>query len=198
MIRSTAFQAAADALGFGEDVAFYDDLYFRGVIGLEATFRVEYELFMDRPVEEVIEAVRSGPWLPDIEEVVGTLRGWGVDVWVVTDQPDWAAEPLVEWGMERGVVSRTRRWGDRVGPVEEHAFEKGPALTRRLEAMGVPGEGVCHVGNGLNDVPVFDRVGFAIAFRADDARVKEAADAVVPGERVEEVLPLVEAWLDEG
>lgn len=197
LIRSTAFQAAADELGFGEDVAFYDDLYFRGVISLETTFRAEYELFLDRPVADVVGALRAGPWLPDIEEVVETLKGWGVDTWVVTDQPDWAVEALREWGLEPGVVSRTRRWGDRIGPVDAYAFEKEAALVRRLEEVGVGSEDVCHVGNGSNDVPVFERVGLGVAFRADDERVEEAADAVVPGEQLGEVLPIVKRWLKE-
>ncbi len=194
LIRSTVFQAAADGLGFGEEVGFFDDLYFRGVISLETTFRAEYRLFLDREVDRVQAALRGGPWLPDIEEAVGALRDRGLRVWAVTDQPDWAVEVIEPWGVGSGVVSRTRRWGDRIGPVQRHAFEKERFLLERLRREGIaPGE-VCHVGNGSNDVPVFEQVGFSVAFEPESPEVASAADAVVEGDGMGGVLEWVDAW----
>lgn len=194
LIRSTVFQAAAEGLGLAGEVAFYDDLYFRGVISLETCFLAEYELFLDRPVEAVQAAVAEGPWLPDIQAVVERLRGAGLEVWLVTDQPDWALAPLAEAGLTEGVYTTTRRWGDDIGPVEDQVFEKAPALAARLDERGIAPEEVCHVGNGTNDVPVFDSVGWGIAFNPDGEAVRLAADATVTGDRLAGIEAPIRDW----
>jgi phosphoserine phosphatase len=194
LVRSTVFRAAAVGLDLVEEVDFYDDLYVRGVISLETTFLAEYDLFLDRPVDEVQAATREGPWLPDIGEVVDELRDEGLEVWIVTDQPDWGVAVLADAGLTEGVYTRTRRWGDRIGPVEEQVFAKAPALADALDAAGVDPADVCHVGNGHNDVPVFEQVGGAVAFNPDDEQVAGAADATVRGDRLAGILDAVRSW----
>lgn len=197
LIRSTVFQAAAEGLGLGEEVDYWDELYFSDVISLETTFLAEYELFLDRSLAEVQVALREGPWLPDIPETVDRLRAAGLEVWLLTDQPDWALAPLAQSaGLEEGVFTRTRRWGDKIGPVDEQVFDKWPALEAKLDAEGLSPLEVCHVGNGTNDVPVFENVSRAIAFDPDDETVAKAADVSVPGKRLGEILEPLSGWVD--
>ncbi len=198
LIETTVFQAAAEALGLGDEVAFYDDLYFRGILSLEATFFVEYELFLDRPVDEVQAALEHGPWLSDIGTTVEALRETGVRVWVVTDQPDWAVEHLTRWGITDGVYTTTRRWGEKIGPVDEQVFDKWPALRRALAELKLDPSKVCHVGNGSNDVPIFEEVGLAIAFNPDDGHVAEAADHVIQDRSLARILDPIQAWVQDG
>lgn len=194
LIETTVFQAAGEHLGMDEEIAFFDDLYFRGIISLETTFMAEYELFLDRPVDEVQDALEEGPWLPDIQETVQALRAHGLQVWVVTDQPDWAVEVLASEGLSEGVYSTTRRWGGKIGPVDEMVFEKAPALIRRLDHAGIPAEEVCHVGNGSNDVPVFAEVGRSIAFNPDDEHIADAADVSMEADRLDGILEPIRSW----
>lgn len=197
LIRSTVFQAAAEGLGLAAEVEYWDELYFSDVISLETTFLAEYELFLDRPLAEVQVALREGPWLPDIPDTVDRLRGAGLDVWLLTDQPDWALTSLARSAdLDEGVFTRTRRWGDKIGPVDDQVFDKWPALAEKLDAEGLSPEEVCHVGNGSNDVPVFEHVGRAVAFNPDDETVAHAADASVPGKRLGEILEPLARWVD--
>lgn len=195
LIETTAFQAAAEGLGLEDEVAFYDDLYFRGIISPETTFMVEYELFLDRRVDAVQAALEQGPWLTDIQATVEALRERGLEAWVVTDQPDWAVELLDRWGLREGVFSTTRRWGDKIGPVEDQVFAKRPALEARLAQAGLPASEVCHVGNGANDVPVFEAVGRSIAFNPDGPHVSKAADEVIEADRLAAILDPIDRWL---
>lgn len=200
LIETTVFQAAADGLGIGDEVRFFDDLYFRGIISLETTFLAEYELFLDRPVAKVKAALETGPWLPDIGPTVDRLRGLGLEVWIVTDQPDWAVEHLARWGLTEGVYTTTRRWGangGKVGPVDQQVYDKAPALGRRLEASPFGPGDVCHVGNGSNDVPVFEAVDASIAFDPDGPHVAQAADHVVEDGRLAGILEPVRSWIGD-
>lgn len=196
LIETTVFAAAGEALGLGEEIAFFDDLYFRGILSIDATFRAEYELFLDRLVAEVQQGLREGPWLDAIGSTVDQLRAWGLQVWVVTDQPDWAVEVLEPWGIEDGVFSTTRRWGDRIGPVEDRVVEKWPPLETKLEGHGVSRDAVCHVGNGTNDVPVFENVGRSIALNPSDPSVSSAADRALEASSLAPILGPIDAWME--
>ncbi len=193
LIETTVFQAAAQGLGFGEEIARFDSHYFAGVLSLEATFMVEHRRFQGLDRQTVHRALDKGPWVQGIEATVQALRSAGKEVWVVTDQPDWAVEFLERWGIETGVCARTHpRSGGEIGSVARYAFEKWPALADKLDREGIAPDEVCHVGNGSNDVPVFQNVGRGVAFNPTDPWVQAAADATVQGDDLRDVLPHVE------
>ncbi len=194
LISTTVFQAAADGLGFGDEIERYDRHFFAGVLSLEATFMVEHRLFqgLDRPTVQA--ALARGPWLEGIEATVEALRAQGSEVWVVTDQPDWAVEVLERWGIQDGVHATTHtRSNGEIGSVDRYAFEKWPVLADRLSEVGIAPERVCHIGNGSNDIPVFENVGRAIALNPSGPTVQAAADATVEGNDLADVLPHVTA-----
>lgn len=195
LIETTVFDAAGRGLGYADEIEFFDDLYFRGLISITATFMAEYELFLDHPIDEVQEAMMRGPWLDRIGETVTGLQDRGLEAWVVTDQPDWAVGVLERWGIDEGVFSITRSWGDRIGPVEERVDEKWPPLARRLEERSIDPSQVCHVGNGSNDVPVFEEIGYAIAFNPHGGAVRSAADVVVKSDDLSSILEPIDGWL---
>ncbi len=193
LIRTTVFEAAARELGHGSVVDYFDRLYFDGLLSLEATFYAEYDLFLDVPIARIHEALASGPWLESIEETVAELREAGLEVWIVTDQPDWAVLFLERWGLNEGVYTATRSWDGCVGPVEEQVFEKWPALRTKLKSAGIAPSQVCHVGNGTNDVPIFEHVGASVAFNPDHATISQAADHTIQSESLEGVAEWIRA-----
>lgn len=193
LIKTTVFQAAAEGLGFGEEIARFDKHYFSGVLSLEATFMVEHRRFQGLDRETVHRALAKGPWVQGIQATVQALRSAGKEVWVVTDQPDWAVGFLARWGIEEGVYASTHpRSGGEIGSVERYAFEKWPALADKLDRKGIAPAQVCHVGNGSNDIPVFENVGRGVAFNPSDPSVQAAAVATVEGDDLRDVLPHVE------
>lgn len=182
LIRTTAFEAAADGLGLGDAVRRIDARYFAGELSLEETFWQEHALFEGQPLADAHAGLAEGPWVAHIPETVDALRARGLSVWLVTDQPSWAVSFLQRWGLREGVWSRAPVENHRIGPVVEAAFDKWAALSTKLSEAGIdPGE-VCHVGNGSNDVAIFERVGYAIAFNPDDEHVAGAADVVIEGD----------------
>lgn len=187
LIRTTVFEAAARELGFGDAVVHYDGLYERALLSLEATFFVEYDLFLGIEVARIHEALARGPWVEGIAETISALRARGLEVWVVTDQPSWAVAFLDRFGIRESVCSAAIVRDGVVGACPEPRFEKWPALQQRLAERGIPPEDVCHVGNGVNDLPIWKHVGRGIAFNGSAAVEKEAS-AVVRGNDLRAVL----------
>jgi phosphoserine phosphatase len=189
LIRSTVFQAAGHALGYGEYIDYVDELYEQGTIGLKAAFYAEYPLFLNHSIDEVHQALATGDWLDRIAGTVEALQDPGVDVWVVTDQPDWAVSYLERFGIHEGVYTETSRWeGDRIGAATTIRFGKRPALAAKLEERGIDPDDVVHVGNGTNDVPVFDLVNRGVAFNPSSPAVSEAASATVASDTLADLL----------
>lgn len=192
LLQSTVFQIVGRELGHEERIRFVDDLYERELISLRAAFYAEYPLFLGVPVDRIHEALEQGDWLADIEATVDELRQAGAEVWVVTDQPDWAVSYLERFGIEEGVYTETTRWsGQEVGAAVDIAFDKWPALSERLATEGIAPERVTHVGNGTNDVPVFEAVGRGVAFNPSSPAVSRAAYATI---EADSLVPLLEEW----
>jgi 3-deoxy-D-manno-octulosonate 8-phosphate phosphatase KdsC-like HAD superfamily phosphatase len=73
-------------------------------------------------------------------------------------------------------------------------FDKLANLRKRLADWRIAEDRVCHVGNGVNDIPVFQAVGGSVAV-FDNVQVRSAAQAWVPspaslGDLVDAVLAL--------
>jgi phosphoserine phosphatase len=180
LLASTVFQVVGEDLGHADYIRYVDDLYERGLISLRAAFYAEYPLFLGEPVDRVHRALDGGDWLDEITSTVRALRERGHEVWVLTDQPDWATSYLERFGIEEGVFTRTTRWADdTIGAAVDIAFDKEPALTERLRQAKVDPDEVTHVGNGENDIPVFETVGGAVAFNPSSDAVSRAADTTI-------------------
>lgn len=179
LLRTTVFQALAEGVGKGDDVRRLDALLADGAMSLEDNFRAELALFEGLDVEEARAAVRKGPWLARREEGVERLRALGLRVGLLTDQPRFLAElagpfdPLLcsEGGVEQGRITRE----------VDARFDKLANLRGWCRAHQVELGEVAHCGNGPNDVPVFERVGLAIAVNPATPEVARRADLSVEG-----------------
>lgn len=196
LLASTVFQIVADELGHTAHVRFVDELYEQGLISLQTAFYAEYPLFLGVPVERAHEALAQADWLADIASTVERLREdpGGLEVWVLTDQPDWAVAYLQGFGIHDGVCTRTTRWAeDTIGAAVDIAFDKRHALRRRLAVEGIAPREVVHVGNGENDIPVFEAVGRSVAFNPSTRAVVQAADDRIEADSLAPLLDVLEA-----
>ena len=181
LIHPAIFNVVADGLGFGEPLQRSYELYVKGEMSLEDAFHHDYRHFVGREVAAMHEVLRaSRAWTPGIAEAVARLRAAGLKVVVTTDQPRFLAETTRWFGVEDVVCSEAEVRHGRVTGVVQPSFEKWPNLERHLKAWRIDPAEVAHVGNGTNDIPVFERVGFSVGVNALSPRVYEAARASVP------------------
>ncbi len=61
-----------------------------------------------------------------------------------------------------------------------HQANKGNGLMALSEWSGIPVDNFIAVGDGMNDLPMFAKAGFAIAFKSGDPRLAEHVDMMLP------------------
>lgn len=181
LLEGTAFQAVADGEGFGDVVEAIDERYFAGEISLEECFWETWEHVEGLPVERCREHVLAAPGI-DVGNLAGAveaLHAGGIEVGILTDQPDVLAAAYRDAGVDHLLASPAAVEDGRITGEIEARFDKADHLRGFLDEAGIPPERVGHVGNGHNDVPVFAMVGRSVAANPDDEAVAGAADAVV-------------------
>jgi phosphoserine phosphatase len=191
--HDTVFAAILRDHGFAKEVEETDGAYFAGRMTLEECFWAQWRLVQPLSLADLHRSLRKAAWLPGIAEGVARLRQAGLRVCLLTDQPSTCTDFLGRWGLTEAICSPvTVKEGKQV--VVDARFDKLANLRRRLAEWGIPEARVSHVGNGVNDIPVFQAVGGSVAVY-DNVQVRSAAQAWLPtptslGDVVDAVLAL--------
>ena len=198
LIHPAIFNVVADGMGFGEPLQRSYEAYVKGEMSLEDAFHHDYRHFEGREVAAMHAILRgSKAWTPGIGDAVARLKEAGLKVVVTTDQPRFLAETTKWFGVDDAVCTEAEVRHGRATAEVRPSFAKWPNLERHLKAWRVDPREVVHVGNGTNDIPVFENVGFSVGVRALSPTVYAAAKASIPDMAdLGEVADLVLARLD--
>lgn len=148
---TTAFKEVLRRYGRGEDVDASDARFFAGDCTLKECFDEQWGWFHELTPADIHRALRDAAWLPGIREGVARLRDAGLDVRMLTDQPSTVTDYGGRWGLSPAICS----------PVEVKDGHQvsirfcEDKLANLLDA-GLDPQNVLHVGNGANDVPVWN------------------------------------------
>ncbi|MGB0651752.1 MAG: haloacid dehalogenase-like hydrolase [Thermoplasmatota archaeon] len=162
----TAFAAVLRGAGRGDDVADSDRRFFAGEITLEECFWEQWAWVQELSLQACHRHLRAAAWLPGIAEGVRALKAAGLEVRLLTDQPSSLAEFAGRWGFAPPLCSPVEVDEGRQVAVEAR-FDKWANLREHLESHGVDPARVAHVGNGSNDVPVWEHTGAGVAVFAE-------------------------------
>ena len=109
---------------------------------------------------------------------------------VLTDQPSWVCAYVVRrFGFDHAICTEAAVRDGVVGVVRAYNFAKRVGLEAYAGGHGVPLAAVAHVGNGANDIPVFQAIGWSVAFNPSSEAVAAAARAVVRTKDLRDALP---------
>jgi phosphoserine phosphatase len=181
LIQPAIFNVVADALGFGAPLRESLRAYIEGRMSLAEAFDHDYRFLVGRPVADFARILdASDAWTPGIASAVSRLEVHGLEVVLTTDQPRFLAESTRRFGIRRHVCSEAEVVEGRVGPRVDHLGDKWAGLSTFLAKTQIDPRRVVHVGNGPNDVRVFENVGWAVAVNPERPAVGEAADVVIP------------------
>lgn len=189
--HDTVFAAVLRENGKAREVEASDARYFAGDISLEECFWEQWEWVRQLTPADLHRALRKANWLPGIAEGVRRLKDAGLRTCLLTDQPSTLTDFLGRWGLTDAICSPVTVKDGRQVAIDAR-FDKLANLRTRLAAWGIAEGEVGHVGNGSNDVPVFQAVGASVACFAPP-EVARHAKAVVPAPR--DLLEAVEAIL---
>jgi HAD superfamily phosphoserine phosphatase-like hydrolase len=147
------------------------------------------------PYAQVAGQVLPAPYADGVEAAVRQLRpryGLGILSSGVDVVADWVRRDL---GLDFAVANRVHvRDGVFTGTSETivNLWAKDVALRALADERGIRLEQICFVGDHVNDIPVMEIVGMAVAANPKDGALSAVADHVI--ERFVDLPPLIEAW----
>ena len=176
LFRQPALTQAARGLGIGKKWDAIDQMYHRQRITLRQGLLQQFQLMVGMKLVDVLAEVSKVPMMRNIREAVDKLLGLGLSVILCTDNPDFLCQYLVEQFGFRGFVSskvavKNGVITDDIEPLPD----KRLGIRKYCAWMSIPLSKTIHVGDGLNDVPVFRVVGYSIALNTNLEKVKRAA-----------------------
>lgn len=189
--RDTAFAIVLRENGQARLADESDARYFAGKVTLEECFWEQWEEVRKLSPADLHRALRKAAWLPGIADGVRRLKEAGVRTCLLTDQPSTITDFLGRWGLTDAICSPVKVKDGRQVDIDAR-FDKLANLRARLAEWGIAERDVGHLGNGVNDVLVFQAVGASVACFAPPEVAKHARNVVPePGN----LLELVDAAL---
>ena len=176
LFRQPALTQAARRLGISKKWDTIDEMYHKKRITLRQALLQQFQLLVGMKLVDVLAEVSKVPMMRNIREAVDKLLGLGLSGILCTDNPDFLCQYLVEQFGFRGFVSskvavKNGVITDDIEPLPD----KRLGIRKYCAWMSIPLSKTIHVGDGLNDVPVFRVVGYSIALNTNLEKVKRAA-----------------------
>ncbi|MBD3406433.1 MAG: HAD-IB family phosphatase [Candidatus Lokiarchaeota archaeon] len=178
--------------GTEEEGRFYFDQYFSGAITYNEWAAFDAGLWKGRKLTEIHPVVESTKLVPGAKQTIHRLKEHGVKVAILSGGLDVLAYDVArKVGIEYVLTNRLlHEDGILSGSVEVNVGWAGKVIEikRIADHFGVDLKEVAYVGDGRNDISVFNTVGLSIAFRAEDKEVAEAAMIKVQGDDLTDIL----------
>lgn len=176
IFRRAALSFAARGLGIAEKWNACDELFERRRITWKETLDCLYKLLVGMRLEDILREVSKVEVINNVRETVLKLQGLRLGVVLLTDNPDFLCGYLVERFGFNGFVASKVLVKDGVITGEILSLpDKLEGLRRYCRWLKIPLKKCIHVGDWVNDVPVFRAAGHSVALNAKNEKVKAAA-----------------------
>ena len=172
-----------------------DDLEFiRRDVGL---WNVDGKPLKKEKLEEILSDV---PLMKGAEGIIGFLRGHDVKTGIVSAGLDVLASRVarvldIDFVYANGVKTDKNGFLTGEGRVDVRLMYKDDAVKRLSEDVGISLRDIAVVGNSCFDISMFEVSGLGIAFNPEDDCVRRAADFVVDGKDLNNLVPVFEKFL---
>lgn len=176
IFRQAALTQAARGLGIAERWDTLDEMYQKKRITLRDCLQSQYKLLSGIKLDDVLRGVSEVETMRNIRETVEKLQGLGLHVILLTDNPDFLCQYLMaQFGFAGYASSKvTVKDGVISGDIEPLP-DKRLGIRKYCAWLSIPLRKCVHVGDGLNDVPVFRVVGYSVALNSQIEKVRRAA-----------------------
>ncbi len=163
-------------MGMGRKWDSIDEMYDLKRVSLRERLESHYQLLQGLRLEDILREVSKVEVIKNVRETVEKLQGHRVRVALLTDLPDFVCSYLVErFGFEGYVASKVAIKGGMISDEIEPLHDKRLALRKYCSWLSIPLSRCVHVGDGLNDVPVFRIVRYSIALNSRIGKVNATA-----------------------
>ncbi len=180
LFRQAALTEASKPLGIWKQWNAYDEMYQKKRITLKQCLVQQFRLLSGMKLVDVLTEISKLPTIRNIRETVTKLQGHGLHVIVLTDNPDFLCQYLVErFGFNGYVSSKVVVKDGLITDEVEPLPDKRVGIRKYCAWLSIPLRKCAHVGDGQNDVPVFRVVGYSIALNTKLEKVKRTASVAM-------------------
>ncbi len=163
-------------------------------LSLEDSIREGSKIWVGVPVDGLDYIVTEMPLMQGAEEALKHLKEWGYIVGCISSGvSQFFLRPLTKrlnldfaFSNELGEAK-----GKHDGTV--HYIMGGPqkaeTALRYLQSIGLTSANLASIGDGANDIPIFDISRFSIAFNPDSEHVSKAASITINSKDLRSILP---------
>ncbi|WP_342303978.1 phosphoserine phosphatase SerB [Methanolobus sp. ZRKC5] len=196
LIDAETIDELAHAAGVGDEVASITEKAMRGELDFSHALFERVRLLKGLSLDNAHDALDKMPFMPGAKILVDYLKSHGYKTAMISGGFTIAAERVGETlGMDHVVsnellVDEGCLTGEVRGPLtgqcsKEHVLEE---ISRKY---GVEPEDCIVVGDGANDICIFKRAKYAIAFNSKPI-LHEHADIVITEKNLEAVIPVIQ------
>ncbi|WP_319506432.1 phosphoserine phosphatase SerB [uncultured Methanolobus sp.] len=196
LIDAETIDELAHAAGVGDEVASITEKAMRGELDFSNALVERVRLLKGLTLDDAHVALDKMPFMPGAKELVKYLKSRGYKTAMISGGFTIAAERVGETlGMDHVVsnellVDNGCLTGEVKGPLtgqcsKEHVLEE---ISRKY---GLEPEECIVVGDGANDICIFKRARYAIAFNSKPI-LHEHADIVITEKNLEAVIPVIQ------
>jgi len=176
IFRKAALTQASRSLGIGEKWDSLEEMFLHQRINKRELLISQYKLLQGMKLGEILQAVSKVEVIKNVRETVEKLQGHRIRVILLTDNPDFLCAYLIErFGFEGYVGSKVGIKDGAVTGEIEPLPDKRLGLRKYCAWTGIPPSRCAHVGDWINDIPVFRIVRYSVALNAQTEKVKASA-----------------------
>ena len=180
IFRKPALTSAARGLGIAEKWDMYDKMLHLRRITLKECLDSQFKLLAGKRLEEVLREVSKVEVIRNVRETVEKLQGHRLGVVLLTDNPDFLCAYLLEMFGFNGYVASKLSVKDGIITGEMRSLpDKLEGLKNYCKWMSIPLKKCIHIGDWVNDIPVFKTVGYSMAINAKTEKTKESASHAI-------------------
>jgi phosphoserine phosphatase len=193
LIDAESVDEFAKLVGKEKEVAEITKKAMKGKLKFEEALIRRAKLLKGLEYGKVLETVKKIPLMKGARKAVEELRNHGVKTCVISGSFSVMAERVKrELNLDYAVanelvVNDGKLTGEVVGPVVKEGA-KGEMLVRIAKRAGVPLYECAAVGDGANDVSMFEKAGLKIAFNSKPV-LSRIADVVIEEKDLTRILP---------
>jgi phosphoserine phosphatase len=176
IFRKAALTQASHSLGIGEKWDSLEEMFLHQRINKRELLTSQYRLLQGMRLTDILQAVSKVEVIKNVRETVEKLQGHRIRVVLLTDNPDFLCGYLIErFGFDGYVGSKVGIKDGIVTGEIEPLPDKRLGLRKYAAWTGIPLSRCAHVGDWINDIPVFRVVRYSVALNAKTERVKVSA-----------------------
>lgn len=196
LIDAETIDELAHAAGVGDKVASITEQAMRGELDFSEALLERVRLLRGLPLDDAHEALNRMPLMPGAKDLMDYLKSRGYKTAMISGGFTMAAERIGEiLGIDYVVannllVDNGCLTGEVKGPLTQQG-SKECVLEEITGKYGIKPDECIVVGDGANDICIFKRAKYSIAFNSKPI-LREHADIVITEKNLKAVIPVIQ------